>query len=121
MVRKLAAGNWKMNGSLAALSDLPAMAAAVDGKTKLVIVCNPNNPTGAVLSEPEMDAIVATRPENAAVMPGRPRIVPHGVDTARFTPAWTWAHRSPWPTEPRRLGPIRSFAPSAIRPSPIPA
>jgi aspartate/methionine/tyrosine aminotransferase len=28
-------------------------------KTKLIAVCNPNNPTGRTLTEPEMDAIVA--------------------------------------------------------------
>jgi aspartate/methionine/tyrosine aminotransferase len=40
--------------------DLDQLEAAVTPATKLIAVCNPNNPTGAVLSEPEMDAIVAT-------------------------------------------------------------
>jgi aspartate/methionine/tyrosine aminotransferase len=31
---------------------------AVTKKTKVILVCNPNNPTGAVLSEQEMDAVV---------------------------------------------------------------
>jgi aspartate/methionine/tyrosine aminotransferase len=32
----------------------------VTPKTKLIAVCNPNNPTGYILTEAEMDAIVAT-------------------------------------------------------------
>lgn len=35
----------------------------------------------------QMDAIVATTPVNAEVMPGAPVIIPHGVDTGSFTPA----------------------------------
>jgi aspartate/methionine/tyrosine aminotransferase len=33
---------------------------AVTKKTRVVLVCNPNNPTGAVLDPEEMDAVVAT-------------------------------------------------------------
>jgi len=39
--------------------DLEGLEKAVTAKTKVVMVCNPNNPTGAVLTEEEMDAIVA--------------------------------------------------------------
>jgi aspartate/methionine/tyrosine aminotransferase len=39
--------------------DLEELDAAVTPATKLIAVCNPNNPTGYILSEPEMDAIVA--------------------------------------------------------------
>lgn len=34
--------------------DLDAMAAAISERTKAVIVCNPNNPTGAAISLPEL-------------------------------------------------------------------
>lgn len=34
----------------------------------------------------KMDAIVATTQVNAEVMPGKPVIIPHGVDTTRFSP-----------------------------------
>lgn len=39
--------------------DLAELEAAVGPETKLIAVCNPNNPTGRILTEPEMDAIVA--------------------------------------------------------------
>jgi len=34
--------------------DLDAMASAVDGETKLVYVCNPNNPTGSITNSSEL-------------------------------------------------------------------
>jgi aspartate/methionine/tyrosine aminotransferase len=39
--------------------DLDELKDVVTGETKLIAVCNPNNPTGAILTEEEMDAIVA--------------------------------------------------------------
>jgi aspartate/methionine/tyrosine aminotransferase len=39
--------------------DLDELAAAVTEKTKMIAVCNPNNPTGRILTASEMDAIVA--------------------------------------------------------------
>ncbi len=38
--------------------DLDELEAAVTERTKLIAVCNPNNPTGYILTEDEMDAIV---------------------------------------------------------------
>ena len=38
--------------------DLPAMAAAVDEATKLLIVCNPNNPTGTYNTREEFETLV---------------------------------------------------------------
>lgn len=38
--------------------DLSALEAAVGPRTKAVVVCNPNNPSGAVLTSQEMDAVV---------------------------------------------------------------
>jgi histidinol-phosphate aminotransferase len=48
--------------------DLPAMAAAVTGRTRLVLVCNPNNPTGTALRRPELDAFLDAVPENVLVV-----------------------------------------------------
>ncbi len=39
--------------------DLAELESAVSSKTKLIAVCNPNNPTGRILTEAEMDGIVA--------------------------------------------------------------
>lgn len=47
--------------------DLPAMAAAVDAQTKLVIVCNPNNPTGTYNTVEEFREFLAAIPVNVIV------------------------------------------------------
>jgi aspartate/methionine/tyrosine aminotransferase len=39
--------------------DLAQLEEMVSAQTRLIAVCNPNNPTGYILTEPEMDAIVA--------------------------------------------------------------
>ena len=39
--------------------DLDELDTAVTPQTKLIAICNPNNPTGRILSEVEMDAIIA--------------------------------------------------------------
>ena len=39
--------------------DLDELNEAVSDRTKLIAVCNPNNPTGYILTQEEMDAIVA--------------------------------------------------------------
>lgn len=38
--------------------DLDALRSAVTPKTRLIAVCNPNNPTGRIMTETEMDAVV---------------------------------------------------------------
>jgi aspartate/methionine/tyrosine aminotransferase len=37
--------------------DLDALASLVTPRTKVILICNPNNPTGARLTDPELDAI----------------------------------------------------------------
>jgi aspartate/methionine/tyrosine aminotransferase len=40
--------------------DLDGLKKAVTGRTKLIAVCNPNNPTGYILKNEEMEAIIET-------------------------------------------------------------
>ncbi|HEY6567867.1 MAG TPA: aminotransferase class I/II-fold pyridoxal phosphate-dependent enzyme [Actinomycetota bacterium] len=47
---KLRDGRWAL--------DLEELDEAVGKRTKVIMVCNPNNPTGSVLTEDEMDAVV---------------------------------------------------------------
>jgi histidinol-phosphate aminotransferase len=42
--------------------DLDALAAAVGPRTKIVYVCHPNNPTGTINTEAELDALLARLP-----------------------------------------------------------
>jgi aspartate/methionine/tyrosine aminotransferase len=48
---RLSDGRWAL--------DLDELNASVGKKTRAVMVCNPNNPAGSVLTEDEMDAVIA--------------------------------------------------------------
>jgi histidinol-phosphate aminotransferase len=48
--------------------DLHAMAAAVDERTRLVIICNPNNPTGVYRSADDVEAFLDLVPDDLAVL-----------------------------------------------------
>jgi histidinol-phosphate aminotransferase len=48
--------------------DLGAMAAACDASTGLVYVCNPNNPTGTIVSGKELEAFLARVPASTVVL-----------------------------------------------------
>lgn len=52
----------------AARHDLPAMAAAITDRTRLVIVCSPNNPTGTVVERGEFDDFMAQVPGDLLVI-----------------------------------------------------
>jgi histidinol-phosphate aminotransferase len=47
--------------------DLEAMAAGVTGKTRVVFVCNPNNPTGTAVQRDELLAFLRSVPEQVVV------------------------------------------------------
>ena len=48
--------------------DLDAMLAAVTDRTRMILVCNPNNPTGTALRRPELDAFLDAVPANVLVV-----------------------------------------------------
>jgi len=48
--------------------DLPAMAKAVTSKTRLVFVCNPNNPTGTYVTAAEVSAFMQAIPPDVIVV-----------------------------------------------------
>ena len=48
--------------------DLDAMAAAVTDRTRVVIVCSPNNPTGPIVRQDEFDAFLAKVPDDVLVI-----------------------------------------------------
>jgi histidinol-phosphate aminotransferase len=48
--------------------DLPAMAAAVTDRTRLILVCSPNNPTGPVVHAAELAAFLAAVPPDVLVV-----------------------------------------------------
>ena len=48
--------------------DLVAMAAAVTDRTRVVVVCSPNNPTGTVVGTDEFERFMAAVPEDVLVL-----------------------------------------------------
>ena len=48
--------------------DLEAMAEAITDRTKVVLVCTPNNPTGPAVTQTELDTFLARVPEHVVVV-----------------------------------------------------
>ncbi|MHC1719947.1 MAG: histidinol-phosphate transaminase [Clostridiaceae bacterium] len=48
--------------------DLDGFAKAITSKTKMVFVCNPNNPTGTIITAEELDKLLAVVPEDVLVI-----------------------------------------------------
>ncbi len=48
--------------------DLPSMLKRINRKTKLIFVCNPNNPTGTIVSRKELGAFLSSIPERVVVV-----------------------------------------------------
>ena len=48
--------------------DLPAMAQAINGRTRLVFVCNPNNPTGTMVTRDAVREFMAAVPDDVIVV-----------------------------------------------------
>ncbi|MGK5640512.1 histidinol-phosphate transaminase [Streptomyces sp. URMC 126] len=73
--------------------DLDAMAAAITERTRLIFVCNPNNPTGTVLRRAELESFLDRVPSDVLVVLDEAYIefirdadVPNGIDLYRTRP-----------------------------------
>jgi histidinol-phosphate aminotransferase len=73
--------------------DLAAMAAAITPRTRLILVCNPNNPTGTVVRERELTEFIDQVPADCLVILDeayreyiRDADVPDGIDLYRDRP-----------------------------------
>lgn len=73
--------------------DLDAMAAAITDRTRLIFVCNPNNPTGTVVRRAELERFLDRVPSDVLVVLDeayrefiRHADVPDGVDVYRDRP-----------------------------------
>jgi histidinol-phosphate aminotransferase len=64
--KQIPALSWETDSPLG--HDLDAMLAAIDDKTRLVFVANPNNPTGNHLSEKELKSFLSKVPEDVIVV-----------------------------------------------------
>ncbi|GHF26873.1 MULTISPECIES: histidinol-phosphate transaminase [Streptomyces] len=73
--------------------DLEAMLAAITGRTRLIFVCNPNNPTGTVVHRAELESFLDRVPSDVLVVLDEAYIefirdenVPNGIDLYRDRP-----------------------------------
>lgn len=69
--------------------DLDAMIAAITPKTRLIFIANPNNPTGTLAGQDEIDRFVERVPENVVVVFDEAyfEYLDHPPDTLRFVRA----------------------------------
>ena len=73
--------------------DLPKMAAACNEKTGLVYVCNPNNPTGTIVTGDEVAAFAAKVPASATILVDE--AYHHFVEDSRYRSACELMEKHP--------------------------
>jgi histidinol-phosphate aminotransferase len=73
--------------------DLPRMAAACDAGAGLVYVCNPNNPTGTIVTRDEFAFFLQHVPPSVAVLVDE--AYHHFVDDPRYASAFEWIDKAP--------------------------
>jgi histidinol-phosphate aminotransferase len=73
--------------------DLPKMAAACDARTGLVYVCNPNNPTGTIVTGDELASFVAKVPASVTILVDE--AYHHFVEDPRYKSACDLIDRHP--------------------------
>jgi len=73
--------------------DLPRMAEACSASTGLVYVCNPNNPTGTIVTRDELGAFLDRVPAGAMVLVDE--AYHHFVEDSRYASAFAWTGKKP--------------------------
>ena len=73
--------------------DLPAMAAACTAQTPLVYVCNPNNPTGTIVSREEMADFFGRVPRSTWILVDE--AYHHFVQSPKYASAFDWMGKQP--------------------------
>jgi histidinol-phosphate aminotransferase len=73
--------------------DLPALAAAVTERTKIVFVCNPNNPTGTSVGAAEFDRFVDDLPPDVVLVVDEAYV--EFVRRSDFPDSLAWIRRRP--------------------------
>lgn len=73
--------------------DLKAMAAACNAQTGLVYVCNPNNPTGTIVSGAELSTFVASVPRSSAILVDE--AYHHFVEDPKYSSTMDWLPKHP--------------------------
>lgn len=71
--------------------DLPRMAAACNVQTGLVYICNPNNPTGTVVTREELSAFLGRVPQSTVVLVDEAYY--HFVEDPRCASAGEWLNK----------------------------
>lgn len=75
------------------LQDLNAMAAAVNDSTGLVYICNPNNPTGTIVSKAAIGQFMERVPKSAIVLVDEAYF--HFVEDASYGSVMDWVGKYP--------------------------
>lgn len=73
--------------------DLPHMAAACTSNTGLVYVCNPNNPTGTIVTRDELGAFLERVPASTMIVVDE--AYAHFVEDPRYASALEWIGKAP--------------------------
>jgi histidinol-phosphate aminotransferase len=73
--------------------DLPAMAAACNANTALVYICNPNNPTGTIVSRDELATFIAAAPKSTVLLIDE--AYHHFVEDPKYASAFDWVGKAP--------------------------
>jgi histidinol-phosphate aminotransferase len=73
--------------------DLAGMARACDERTGLVYVCNPNNPTGTIVTREELRTFIDSVPKTATILVDE--AYHHFVEDGRYASAFEWIKATP--------------------------